>query len=51
MRVEILVPQRSISRFYPAVATAAHRPPTLTFERAWQDLVVHHRARGLTGPG
>jgi hypothetical protein len=51
MRVEILVPQRSISRFYPAVATAAHHPPTLTFERAWQDFVAHRRARCLIGPG
>jgi hypothetical protein len=51
MRVEILVPQRSISRFYPAVATAAHHPPTLTFERAWQDFVVHRHARCLIGPG
>jgi len=47
MRVEILVPQRSISRFSPAVANAARRPPALSFERTWQDLVVHHRARCL----
>jgi site-specific recombinase XerD len=30
------------------VATAAHRPPTLTFERAWQDFVVHRRAENMS---
>jgi integrase/recombinase XerC len=30
------------------VATAVRRPPTLCFERAWEDFVVHRRAENMS---